>query len=410
MVSIESAKELVERVFRDHPNKNFVVRLWDGSAVEWGNGPDFTLVFRDAEAFQALMYSGNPAVFAEAYVDKRCDIEGDVCGAVTLGRYLRTVKLDAVEKLGVALKLGIPRTRHTREDDIRDVQKHYDLSNEFYGLFLDERMAYSCAYFETPDMALEKAQERKLDLVCRKLRLKPGETFLDVGCGWGALVMWAAKHYGVQAHGITLSKNQHDFATQRVREAGLADRVKIELTHYLDLNDTYDKIASVGMVEHVGIAKYPEYFGTLHRALKSGGLLLNHGITAKDVHQEKSGGEFIFRHVFPGAELDTISHTLVETERGGFEILDVEDLRPHYALTLNEWNRRYVSRRAEAAQFVPERILRVWDLYLPGCASAFEDGIIGVYQTLAAKNDGEGRNAAPLTREDIYPISSLRGA
>lgn len=402
MVTIPQARDLVERVFRDHPDKRFAVRLWDGTEIAWGPERAFTLVFSDAETFQDLFRSGDPARFGEAFVEKRFDIEGDIAAAIRLGRYLRTVELGAMDKMKAAFALGFRKSRHTKDEDAKDVQAHYDLSNEFYRLFLDERMVYSCAYFDTPETPLERAQERKLDLVCKKLRLAPGDRFLDVGCGWGALVLWAAERYGVTAHGITLSKNQYDLATRRVRDAGLEGRVTVELKHYLDLpSDAYDKIASVGMYEHVGISKYPEYFGALRRALVPGGLLLNHGITANRPQDAKTGGEFIYRYVFPGAELDRVSLTATHMEDAGFEVLDLESLRPHYALTLWEWNRRFLAHEAEAAKLVPEQVMRIWKLYLPGCALAFEDATVGVSQILAAKNDTNGRNRAPLTRKDL---------
>lgn len=409
MVSNTGAKEIIERIFRDHPEKDFSFVLWDGSTVTWDKPASFTITFKDPEIFQTLMYSADPAQFAEAYVNGQIDVTGDFFAVIALGVYLRTVKLDWMEKMKTAFRLGIPSTRHTKEDDARDVQAHYDLSNDFYKLFLDEKMVYSSAFFETPETSLEKAQERKLDLICRKLRLKPGESFLDVGCGWGALVMWAAKNYGVKAHGITLSKNQFELATQRVRDAGLSDRVTIELRHYLDLpQDAYDKISSVGMIEHVGIAKYPEYFGTLYRSLKSCGLMLNHGITQKPGFPDRAGGEFVLRHVFPGSELDSISHTLVEIEKAGFEVLDVESLRRHYALTLREWMKRYLANETRSTPLVPEKIPRIWKLYLSGCAMAFEEGLIGVDQVLCAKTDVHGNNVSPLTREDLYrsPLGS----
>ena len=400
-LSIDQARELILRIFRDHPTKNFAVRLWDGSEVRWQENPAFTLIFRDADTLKRCFASRDLGVFGQSFIDNTFDIEGDIYAALELGRYVRTVKLDLGEILKFAVRLGLPKTRHTREDDVRDVQAHYDLSNDFYKLFLDTNMAYSCAYFGSPEMSLEEAQERKLDLVCKKLRLKPGEKLLDVGCGWGALILWAAKHYGVTAHGITLSQNQYDLAKARIAEAGLEDHVTVEMKHYLDLpQEAYDKISSVGMIEHVGISKYPEYFGALYRALKPGGLVLNHGITVKQIGQNV-GGNFIMTYVFPGAELDTISHTLVETEGAGFEILDVEDLRPHYALTLREWMKRFTANKEKAAALVPEKVMRTWQLYLPGCALAFEEGTIAIHQTLAAKNDAQGKNIAPLTRKDI---------
>ena len=402
MITIENAKQIVQRLFEQHPTKNFSIRLWDGSIVDWGKPPTFTLVFHNPETFTSLIYSQNPALFGEAFMEKNFDIEGDVYDAIALSKYLREVKLSWTEKISVAMKLGVPKSRHSREEDARDVQAHYDLSNDFYRLFLDKQMVYSCAYFSSPTQSLEEAQERKLDLICKKLRLKPGESFLDIGCGWGALVMWAAKNYGVKAQGITLSKNQFALAQERVKAAGLENQVTIELKHYADLpKNTYDKIASIGMIEHVGFGKYSEYFAATHEALKAGGLFLNHGITTDYHFPEGSGGEFITKNVFPGSELDHISRTLTAEEEAGFEILDVEQLRPHYALTLREWAKRFMSNESEAAKFVPEKILRIWKLYLPGCALAFEQGLLGVYQELLAKQKPDGSTNAPLTREDI---------
>lgn len=405
MVSSLSARTLLERVFRDHPTKNFAVRLWDGSEIAWSDHRAFTLVFRNAEAFRRLLLSRDPAAFGEAYIEKTFDIEGDLEQAISLGAYLKTVQLNLWEKLGAARALGLPATRHTREDDARDVQAHYDLSNEFYASFLDRMMVYSCAYFQDVKQSLDEAQERKLDLICRKLRLKEGERFLDIGCGWGALVIWAAKRYGVRAHGITLSKNQFALASQRVAAAGLQERITIEMKHYEDVEaEAFDKIASIGMYEHVGIEKYPAYFRAVRRALVPGGLFLNHGITVATKHAMKTGGAFIIRHVFPGSELDTISHTLEEMERVSWEVLDVEQLRPHYTLTLRAWHARFREHRKQMEAVVPERVLRIWDLYLPGCALAFESGYLGVYQTLAAKIRGDGTHVAPLTREDYVSL------
>lgn len=389
----------MQRVFRDHPTRRFAVRLWDGQEVHWGTPRDFTLVFRDAEAFRAFFASCDPAYFAEAYVDGRVDIEGDLDTAMTLSGYLRRVELDLFEKLRFAAKLVAPRSRHTVSQDARDVRAHYDLSDDFFRLFLDEKMIYSCAYFGGPDCSLEEAQERKLELVCRKLCLQPGEAMLDVGCGWGGLVLWAAQRHGVRAHGITLSKNQAAIARRKVAEAGLAERITIDERHYRNLPaESFDKISSVGMYEHVGIARYPSYFAAVHRALRPGGLFLNHGITVSRHGRTRTGGSFIFRHVFPGAELDDIAHTQAVMVDAGFEILDVQSLRPHYAMTLREWSRRFRARKGQAAALVPAWVLRAWELYLAGCAQAFDDGLINVYQVLAAKTDAHGRSRAPLTR------------
>lgn len=396
------ARAMIERMFHDHPARNFAVRLWDGQEIAWNDTQAFKLVFADAEAFRLCLGSSDPARFAEAYVDGRLRIEGDLWEASELASYLRTVELDARDKLRFAPKLIAPASPHTIERDRRDVQAHYDLSDDFFRLFLDDKMVYSCAYFATPEQSLEHAQERKLDLICQKLALGPGDRFLDVGCGWGALLIWAAQHYGVRAHGITLSENQAAEARRRARAAGLSDRVTVELGHYADLpSEAYDKISSVGMHEHVGRAKLRAYASAIHRALRPGGQFLDQGITAPPGGPAHTGGVFIFRHVFPGAELIPVTRIQAELEGLGFEIVDVQALRPHYALTLRAWFERFMARRADAARLVPERVLRIWDLYLVGSARAFEDGIIGVHQVLAAKPDAHERSCTYFTREPV---------
>jgi cyclopropane-fatty-acyl-phospholipid synthase len=371
--------------------------LWDGQEVSWGDERDFTLAFTDPETFRRCFRTRAPAEFAEAYLDGRLLVEGDLWSAVGIASHLRKHDLSLRDKLRFASKLVVPASPHTVEHDRRDVQAHYDLSDELFRLFLDERMVYSCAYFASPEQSLERAQERKLDLVCRKLCLQPGEAFLDVGCGWGALVIWAAEHYGVRAHGITLSENQAAEARRRAAEAGLSDRATIELSHYSELPaNAFDKISSVGMYEHVGIAKLPSYLRIVHRALRPGGLFLNHGITKPLYLPQSTGGAFIFRHVFPGAELAGVTQLQAQMESAHFEIIDVQSLRPHYALTLREWFRRLSARRDEAAQLVPACVLRIWDLYLAGCAQAFDEGLVNVHQILAAKPDSNGRTRSSL--------------
>lgn len=402
MVTTAAAKELIARLFHNHPTKEFAVRLWDGTEIAWGQKRDFILVFRSETAFSRLARSADVAAFGDAYVKNELDFEGNVEAAIALVRYLRTVKIPGREKVRLALQFG-RSSRHTRSDDTRDVRAHYDLSNDFYRLFLDKRMVYSCAYFRTPDLLLDQAQEEKLDLVCRKLRLQKDERFLDVGCGWGALVIWAAEHYGVRAHGITLSKKQFELAIEKVRSAGLSDRVTIEQRHYLDIpTGQFDKIASIGMYEHVGIKKYPAYFTALHSALKPGGLLLNHGITVRRSTDSSVGGEFISKYIFPGGELDNVPHTQVVMEECGFEILDVETWRRHYARTLREWYRRLHENHMAAAKYVPQTVLRAWRLYLLGFALSFDENVLNIYQVLAAKNDPSGNANVPMTREDVY--------
>lgn len=383
------------------------MRLWDGQEVSWNQERDFTIVFTDVETFRICCLSRDPAQFAEAYADGRMLVEGDLWSAIGIARYLRTLELSLPDRLRFIPRLVARSSPHTVKRDRKDIQAHYDLSDEFFRIFLDEKMVYSCAYFADSSQSLELAQERKLDLICRKLALSAGERFLDVGCGWGALLIWAARHYGVRARGITLSENQATEARRRASIAGVGDRVTIELRHYTDLPESsFDKISSIGMCEHVGAAKLPSYMNSVHRALRPGGAFLNHGIT-QPREVGPGGGAFIFRHVFPGAELLDVSGIQDEMQRVGFEVTDVQSLRRHYALTLREWFRRFTANRSAAASHVSEKVLRIWDLYLAGCAHAFEDGLINIHQVLAAKPDKYGRTHSHLTREDMLLDSAL---
>ena len=291
--------------------------------------------------------------------------------------------------------------------DNRDfITFHYDVGNDFYRLFLDAEMVYSCAYFPDLDTSLEDAQVAKLDLVCRKLRLKPGERFLDIGCGWGALVCHAARHYGVTAHGITLSDAQLAIARQKIRALGLEDRVTVEIRDYQDLAGGYDKIASVGMYEHIGLRNIPVYMKTVRGLLADDGLFLNHAISRRAKRRKsrfaaRAEQRALVKYIFPGGELDDIGHTVSAMERAGFEVLDVEALRWHYARTTRAWCERLHARRAEAEALVGAGTTRIWLAYLAGCALAFERGSARIYQTLAGKS-ARGQPSVPATRADIY--------
>ncbi|HEX7465787.1 MAG TPA: class I SAM-dependent methyltransferase, partial [Usitatibacter sp.] len=283
----------------------------------------------------------------------------------------------------------------------------YDVSDEFYALWLDPRMVYSCGYFRRDDDALEAAQLQKLDHICAKLRLEPGETFLDIGCGWGALVLRAAERYGVKATGITLSENQHRLANERIRAAGLEDRCKVVLQDYRDApgEGVYDKIASVGMFEHVGLRNLPVYFSTVRRLLKEGGLFLNHGITTSDTRNRAMGlgaGEFIDRYVFPRGELPHLHRAVLEMSEQNLEVHDVECLRTHYAKTLELWSANYERNVDAAVAASNQRTARIWRLYLAGCAYAFEQGWVSIYQVLGSKQTKPGRTSLSLTREWMY--------
>jgi cyclopropane-fatty-acyl-phospholipid synthase len=281
------------------------------------------------------------------------------------------------------------------------VTYHYDVSNDFYALWLDRSMVYSCAFFKSSEDGLDTAQAQKLDYLCRKLRLRPGDRVLDLGCGWGALLMHAARNYGVHAFGITLSVPQAEFARERIREAGLDDLCKIEVCDYRDLpRQEYDKLVSVGMFEHIGAALLPEYFRRAWSLLRPGGVFLNHGIAASATFRQ-NGPSFMDKYVFPDGELVPINVTLRAAEACGFEVRDAESLREHYALTLRRWVRRLEGRAPEARSIVGEITYRVWRLYMSGSAHAFANGRLNLYQVLLSKPE-DGDSQLPLTRADWY--------
>jgi cyclopropane-fatty-acyl-phospholipid synthase len=291
--------------------------------------------------------------------------------------------------------------------DSKAVRYHYDVDDDFFGLWLDKRRVYSCAYFRREEDVLELAQEQKLDHICRKLMLRPGERFLDIGCGWGALIMWAAERYKVRATGITLSENQYEYARKRIRESGLDALCEVRLLDYRDVpeDNAYDKIASVGMFEHVGRKNLPVYFGKIFRLLRPGGLVMNHGITLNSVGQHELGsdiGAFIDEYVFPGGELSHISRVVEDMAAQGLESWDVESLRSHYARTLWHWVDRLETNRDAALASVGEKAYRIWRIYMAGSAHAFERGWMSVYQVLAGRPFADGRLAVPSTRDYIY--------
>jgi len=378
--------------------------LPDGAQMDFGDAPELTLTVRDPavlSGFSQLTLGG----LAEAYVEGRIDVDGDVAEAIRVAS-----KLVEVTGASVAARPDLAPAAHEPHADRADISHHYDVGNGFYRLWLDEQMVYSCAYFETGAEDIDAAQRAKLDHICRKLRLASGERFLDIGCGWGALILHAAQHYGVHAVGITLSEQQALLARERIAAAGLQDRVEVLRLDYRDLpqqfgEGTFDKVASIGMFEHVGLRNLPVYFATAARMLRDRGLMLNHGITSADVESRPIGsgaGDFIDRHVFPNGELPHLGIAVREMSAAGFEIFDVESLRPHYALTLSHWSRRLEQRLQEAGKQVSGRTLRVWRVYLAGCSHGFAQGWMNLYQVLGSRQVAAGATELPLTRNWIY--------
>ncbi len=421
-------KRVVEQVFRNYTG-SLGVRLWDGSLISLGRDkPVATIIINTPKLIRELAWRPDPLRLAAAYFSGEIDIEGDLYALLKQRTHLKSLALSVRNRLALfyaAMRLDnhlenvgydsssiqwskpaktLVSRAHSKELNREAIAFHYDVSNDFYRIWLDEQMVYSCAYFNDPDESIDLAQRNKLNHICRKLRLKAGERLLDIGCGWGALICWAAQHYGVHAHGITLSSQQYEWTKNKINDLGLAKQVTVELLDYRDLSEhtVYDKVSSIGMFEHVGIKNLPTYFRAIGRVLKPGGLFLNHGITNDEEGGHKTiGSEFMQRYVFPDGELESVSNVQRVMERTGFEIWDVEALRPHYVLTLQRWVKQLEAHQEEAKALVGEATYRVWRLYMPACASQFEQGAIGVYQILAT-NRRDGLVNLPLTRRDLY--------
>lgn len=402
--------------------------LWDGSTVPTDLAPGaLAIVVADEGVVAALVRRPKFDTMADLWVSGRVDLRGGTVLDLlstrprfrtrefrkrldkwlvlrTLGRFLLLPRgepwpLEAVRQR----KLGTPGEAGNKED----IQYHYDLSNAFYALFLDPEMVYSCGYFTDWNNDLATAQRDKLDVTCRKLRLAPDETMLDVGCGWGALVCHAAQHYGVRSHGITLAQEQYDYAKAKIARLGLQDRVTLELRDYASLDGSYDKIASVGMFEHVGFANHATYFQTIHRLLKPRGLYLHHAISRRakrsdrDFNRKSYEYVALTRYIFPGGEVDHLGMSIANLERHGFEVRDVEGWREHYRLTCKFWHDRLVANKAAAIREVGEVKTRMWIAYLAACSVGFDGASVGIFQTLAVKR-ARGVSSLPPTRADLY--------
>ncbi|MFF9481346.1 class I SAM-dependent methyltransferase [Streptomyces sp. NPDC014733] len=406
------------------------IRAWDRS--EFGPPDAPVLVFRNRRALRRLLFKPGELGLARAWVAGDLDIEGDLYEALDLLAGLiweRGTAAPAPQRAPVLRALARPEVRaaakelltlagaplppsppaeeartrrgplHTLLRDKEAISHHYDVGNDFYALVLGPSMVYSCAYWESPDATLEDAQRDKLDLICRKLGLTEGQRLLDVGCGWGSMVLHAAREYGVRAVGITLSEEQATYARKRIAEAGLADRVEIRVQDYREIHDEpFDAISSIGMAEHVGRARYAEYASALYALLKPGGRLLNHQIARRPLADEDTYhvDEFIDRYVFPDGELSPVGRTAGALEDAGFEVRDVEVLREHYALTLRQWVANLEARWKEAVRLTTPGRARVWRLYMAASALSFERNRIGVNQVLAVRTPESGASGLPL--------------
>jgi len=427
--TVDITRAILERVFKDAIQKGCAFRLWDDQTlfVTGESKPVATIHLTHPGALRKMFLPPGELTLGEAYLRGDYDIEGDIVEVIQLITMIDALSSkDLLYLFKQVLKLPnsdppqifrkgrqparLAGTLHSRDRDRLAVTYHYDTGNEFYQLFLGQWMTYSCAYFSTPQTDLDTAQEAKLNYLCRKLRLRPGERLLDIGCGWGGLVGYAARKYGVRSLGITLSEPQVEYGNEWLRKVGLSERARLEVRDYRDMAsyEPFDKIVSVGMIEHVGRKKQAEYFDCAFRALRPGGLFLNHGIADQSLHRpswfEKTfiqRGQFSNRYVFPDGEVIPISEALMVAERAGFEVRDVESLREHYALTLRHWIKNLETNHSEVLRLKDERTYRTWRLFMSASAHGFESGDLNIFQALLSKSTG-GNAEIPITRKDLY--------
>lgn len=375
------------------------VELWNGHKLDFGQQTRVTVRVPNPSALGYLL---RPSLFnlGQAYVEGKIEIEGRVAEIISVGNALAAQTLKPAGKFA-----RISRSfYHSKRGDEKAVRYHYDVSNAFYEKWLDDNMVYSCAYFENGDEDLGTAQLKKIDHILNKIQLRPGQKLLDIGCGWGGLLIRASQKYGARCVGVTLSQNQYELARERVEHAGLSGQVEVRLEDYRDLSGQFDRITSVGMFEHVGTKNLVGYFSKIRALLRDDGLTMNHGITTTDINNGETpygGGEFIEKYVFPHGELQHIGNVLRAMQEGGLEALDVENLRRHYARTCEIWADNFESRAEEIKCLVDPKTYRIWRVYLAGCAYAFRQDWIAIYQVLCGKS---GREAArlPLSRRYMY--------
>lgn len=372
------------------------------SGVRIGNADRVVIRLKSLSPLKNLA-AGNVGDISADYVEGRIDIDGNMHDIIEVAQGLLSSDPTATRDSFIARIARSFSNSHSPLQNAKNIQFHYDVSDEFYNLWLDSSRAYSCAYYAKPEMTLAEAQQAKFNHICRKLMLAPGDKYLDVGCGWGGLLLHAAEKFGANATGITLSQNQYDHVTRLIEEKGLNDRVQVKLIDYRSLEGTFNKVSSIGMFEHVGTKNLPGYFDKLHSLLAPGGLLLNHGITAGGTTNSKLAGgmgDFIEKYIFPGGELQHISYVLRAIAEAKLETVDVENLRPHYARTLWAWSDELERKLTEASELVSPKVLRAYRIYLAGSAMSFEQGWISIHQMLVTRSGAP--TEFPFTRKYMY--------
>lgn len=386
-------KTIYKQIFKASFNAPINVEFWDGEQVSYGHGePIAKIILHEVIPLKEIM-SHASLTFGEAYMDGKIEIQGNLQELVKLiysskDSFLNSSKFSKL----------IPKHSHTEKTSKADVQSHYDIGNEFYEMWLDPTMTYSCAYFASEDDSLEQAQWNKVRHILNKLHAKPGETLLDIGCGWGTLILTAAKEYNLEATGVTLSQEQYDFVSAKIKEEGLEDRVHVYLKDYRELEQTYDHVTSVGMFEHVGKENLQEYFEQVKNRLVDNGTALIHGITGQ--HDGDGVDAWINKYIFPGGYIPNIAENVNHIMKSSLQIDDIEPLRRHYQKTLEIWTENFHKVNEEVISKYGERFYRMWDLYLQACAASFESGNIDVVQYLLTK--GPSGTNLPITRSYIY--------
>jgi cyclopropane-fatty-acyl-phospholipid synthase len=411
---LESRKtRLLNALFQAYEGPAFAIRLWDG--WQWSSRPNappvFTLVVATPAALASLAAGADEVALGEAFIEREIEVEGDLFSVFSVAEFLfnrpggwKQQVLSLVSRFAAGSRRWFRHgALHSPRRDRSSIAYHYDQPVEFFRPWLGASLVYSCAYFRNPGESLDSAQTEKLEMVCRKLRLQAGERFLDIGCGWGSLILHAAAHHGALAHGITLSEQQAEVAARRIEEAGLNGACVAELRDYRhtgNLYGSFDKIASIGMFEHVGLSNLHQYFTTARSLLRPGGVFLNHGI-ARAFHTPVRQSSFIDRYVFPDGRLVTLAQALDAAESAGLEVRDVENLREHYELTARHWVQALQSNRSTLRNYVSETTYRIWLLYMAGSAAYFRSGDVAVYQVLLSR-PGHGQSGLPLLRDDWY--------
>jgi len=392
----KTLQSLLEALSAKLPDIPFEVRFWDGQPERYGNGtPAFSLAFNTTAAAKRIFSRGSMG-FGEQYVDGNIDVEGDFQQLARIGidPRFQDIKLSARTRAAVFLRHIASLNTPGRSPG--NISHHYDLGNDFYSLYLDESMTYSCAYFRSDTDTLEKAQEQKYEHICRKLQLKEGETLLDIGCGWGGMLLYAARHYGVKGLGCTLSPHQAELARERVTREGLDRSITILLEDYRNIKGQFDRFVSIGMFEHVGKGFISIFMKKMRALLKPGGIGLLHTIGKE---RNTSGDPWTMRYIFPGGYIPVLDHVIRTMGKENLVPVDIENLRLHYAATLDEWSRRFEANVRKIEEMFDTRLVRTWRLYLNGSAAAFRWGDIRLYQILFTNGLN---NSLPATREHLY--------